>query len=274
MPELPDVEIFRRYLQSTVLHKKIRAVSVVEAAMLEGIDKPQFSKSLRGLSFTKTWRHGKYCFLGLDDQSLLFLHFGMTGFVKYYKNETTAPEHIRVAFEFTNDYTLAYDCQRKFGEIGITTDIKDFIASENLGPDALDDNFGEDDFIRRLQGRRGMLKPALMNQQIIAGIGNIYSDEILFQLRLHPKISLKELEKTTLQQVYRKMREILIKAIQADAEPEKMPASMLTTHRHGDGRCPSCKADIEKIEVAGRRACYCPSCQSGGTEERHDRQNC
>lgn len=263
MPELPDVEIFRRYLQSTALHKKIRTVSVADAAVLEGIDESHFSRKLLGHSFESAQRHGKYCFLSLDDQYCLFLHFGMTGFVSYFKKETKAPEHIRVAFGLSNDYTLAYDCQRKFGEVGIAADMQDFIATQDLGPDALDNNLDEDDFVRLLQGRQGMLKPALMNQQIIAGIGNIYSDEILFQLRLHPKVSLKQLEKSTLRQIYTTMREILVKAVEADAEPAKMAASMFTSHRHGDGKCPSCRADIKKIEVAGRRACYCPSCQGG-----------
>ncbi len=261
MPELPDVEKFRLYLQSTALHQQIRTTSIVDAAVLKGIGESHFSESLRGRTFEKAHRHGKFCFLRQDDQRFVFLHFGMTGFVKYYTKEMTAPEHIRLSFEFTNDYTLAYNCQRKFGQVGITNDIEGFIDSEELGPDALDGEFGEDEFIQRLQGRRGMLKTALMNQQVIAGIGNIYSDEILFQQRLHPKISLGQLKKTTLQRIYTTMREVLTKAIHAEADPAKMAPSMLTHHRYGDGKCPSCKADIEKIEVAGRRSCYCPSCQ-------------
>ena len=271
MPELPDVEIFRQYLQSTVLHKKIRSVSVAETALLEGVDRSEFSQSLRGHSFEKTRRHGKYCFLVLDNRRCLFLHFGMTGFVQYFKKKLQAPEHTRLSFEFTNDYTLAYDCQRKFGEFGITDDLEDFIASQDLGPDALDDNLSEDDFVRLLEKRRGMLKPALMNQQIIAGIGNIYSDEILFQLRLHPKISLHQLDEKKLRQIYATTREILVKAVKANAEPENMAASMLTRHRRGDGKCPNCRASIEKIEVAGRRARYCPSCQGDAKDNGHER---
>jgi formamidopyrimidine-DNA glycosylase len=273
MPELPDVEVFRTYLQSTSLHKTIRAVTVADASVLEGIGHSRFSQTLAGHCFETASRHGKYCFLKLDDERCLFLHFGMTGFVQYFKKKPKAPEHVRLVFEFTNDYSLAYDCRRKLGRVGVTDDMEDFIAAQNLGSDAFDETLSEDDFVRLLGKRRGMLKPALMNQQIIAGIGNIYSDEILFQLRLHPKVSLRQLEETQLRQTYRVLRDILATAVEANAEPEKMTTSMLTRHRHGDGRCPVCGADLEKIDVAGRRACYCPSCQGGSTAGSDDGLN-
>lgn len=230
MPELPDVELFRTYLQSTSLHKTIRAVSVADASVLEGIGPSRFSQTLVGRCFETARRHGKYCFLKLDDQRCLFLHFGMTGFVKYFKKKPKAAEHVRLVFEFTNGCSLAYDCRRKLGRVGVTHDMEDFIAAQDLGPDVLDETFSEDDFVR-----------------------------------LHPRVSLRRLEEKRLRQIYRVPREILATAVDADAELEKMTTSMLTRHRQGDGVCPVCGADLEKIDVAGRRACYCTSCQGGSS---------
>lgn len=262
MPELPDVEIFRQYIQSTALHKIIRDVKVMDTAVLENIGASALAGELKRHSFEQAERHGKYCLLVLDNTRILVLHFGMTGFVKYYKIEDQAPEHVRVAFEFDNDYTLAYDSQRKLGEVALAESVSRFIEDHKLGPDAMAADFTDHDFLEILRGRRGTLKSSLMNQKIIAGIGNVYSDEILFQEKLHPTTKVSDLDDKQLRRVFKTMRQILGQVIETGIEPQEMPDSLLTHHRGRDMKCPSCKGDIEKIKVAGRSAYFCPTCQA------------
>lgn len=262
MPELPDVEIFRRYIQSTALHKNIRSVKIFDTAVLKDIGASALAGELKGHSFEQAGRHGKYCLLPLDNSKNLALHFGMTGFVKYYKVGDQAPKHVRVAFEFDNGYTLAYDSQRKLGNVQLINDVPQFLEKSKLGPDAMDPDLSEEDFLEALSGRRGTLKSALMNQKIIAGIGNVYSDEILFQQRLHPNTKVSDLDDEKLRRVFKTMRKILAQVIETGIEPEEMPDSLLTHHRGKDMKCPSCRGDIEKIKVSGRSAYYCPSCQT------------
>jgi formamidopyrimidine-DNA glycosylase len=262
MPELPDVEIFRQYIQSTALHKKIRNVKVLDTAVLKNISAPALAGELKGHSFEQAERYGKYCLLALDNTKSLVLHFGMTGFFKYYKIEDQAPKHVRVAFEFDNDYTLAYDSQRKLGEVALIESVSGFIEYQKLGPDAMAPDFSENDFLETLIGRRGTLKSTLMNQKIIAGIGNVYSDEILFQEKLHPTTKITDLDDEQLRRIFKTMRQVLTQVIETGIEPQEMPDSLMTHHRRRDMKCPSCKGDIEKIKVAGRSAYFCPSCQA------------
>lgn len=262
MPELPDVEIFRQYIQSTALHKKIKNVHVSDAAVLENISASALAGKLKGHSFEQAERHGKYCLLVLDNKKNLVVHFGMTGFFKYYKNDDQAPKHNRVAFEFDNEYTLAYDSKRKLGEVALTESISKFIEDQKLGPDAMDPELSDNDFLKSLNGRRGTLKSTLMNQKIIAGIGNVYSDEILFQEKLHPTTKITDLDDEQLRRVFKTMRQVLAQVIETSIEPQEMPDSLMTHYRRRDMKCPSCKGDIEKIKVAGRSAYFCPSCQA------------
>ena len=261
MPELPDVEYIRTYLQHTVLQKTITDISVSVREILAGISTQQLRKRIKGFSIQKAVRHGKYCFLTIDEKRTLVLHFGMTGDVRYFKVRQSRPEHICLAISFDNDYTLAYTSIRKLGEIALCKGADSFISDRDLGPDALAPEFDERQFVKLLSGRRGMLKSALMNQQNIAGIGNVYSDEILFQEGLHPKTAIRYLDDKRLGNVFTTMREILDKAVAAQGKPGKMPDSYLTAHRESDKKCPGCQNKIEKISVAGRSACYCPTCQ-------------
>jgi len=262
MPELPDVEAFRKYIQSTALHKTIRDVKVFDTAVLKNTGPSVLAGGLKGRSFEQAERHGKYCLLALDNSKYLVLHFGMTGFVKYYKTGTQAPNHVRVAIEFENDYVLAYDSQRKLGEIQLIDDATRFIESWKLGPDVMNPDFSDKDFLKALSGRRGTLKSTLMNQKIISGIGNVYSDEIMFQERLHPNTKVADLDDEQLGLVFKTMQRIFAQVIETGIEPQNMPDSLLTHHRGRDMKCPSCQGAIEKIKVAGRSAYFCPSCQA------------
>lgn len=261
MPELPDVEVFKRYVDSTALHQDIQEVQVDNTRVLENVSAKKLKSSLKGRRFDRTSRHGKYLFVHLDNGDYLTLHFGMTGFPRYFKNEGKEPAHDRVKVKFKNGYQLAYDNQRMLGTVRMIRDRNRFIQIHHLGPDPLGPEFDFDAFQQCLEGRRGMIKSTLMNQEIIAGIGNVYSDEILFQAGIHPKTRVEALDTSTLLSLYHAMKEVLQRSIEAKADPERMPDKFILPHRHKDGTCPNCDTPVEKIKVSGRSGYYCPSCQ-------------
>jgi hypothetical protein len=131
-------------------------------------------------------RHGKQLFVSIAGGDWLSMHFGMTGGLRYFKGMAKDTPYERLLVSFSNGYLLAYDCQRKFGKIGLVRDPEAYLNDHDLGPDALDDDFDFKAFRQALRGRRATVKSALMNQQCIAGIGNVYSDEILFQAKIRP----------------------------------------------------------------------------------------
>src|SRR5436853_2668253 len=138
MPELPDVETFRRYLNATSLHQRIIGVDVRSAYVLKGVSGRELARQLKGHRFESSSRHGKHLFVRTDHDLWLRLHFGMTGSLRYFKHEEQAPRHTRVLFVFGNAHRLAFEDQRKFGEIGLIEDVNEFLKQRALGPDALD----------------------------------------------------------------------------------------------------------------------------------------
>jgi len=261
MPELPDVEVFKRYVDATSLHQYIRDVEVQDARILDNISAKKLKSRLKGRRFDATSRHGKYLFVHLDDGQYLTLHFGMTGYPRYFKNREKEPNHDRVKVLFKNGYQLAYDNQRRLGTVKVIRNRGRFISANRLGPDALARDLGFDEFQQCLEGRRGAIKSSLMNQEIIAGIGNVYSDEILFQAGIHPQARVEKLDTSNLLSLFHAMKEVLHHSIDAKADPEKMPDHFLLPQRHPDGICPNCDTPIEKLKVSGRSGYYCPSCQ-------------
>jgi len=262
MPELPDVEVFREYLDRTALHQAVESVGVSVPEILADISPEELQSQTNGHQFVSTGRHGKYLFARLSDDDWLVFHFGMTGYFSYFKDSKKAPKHTRVLFGFDNDYQLAFILQRKLGKIFVARDIDDFIKQQGLGPDALDENFNAEDFKKTLKETTSSLKSALMDQARIAGIGNIYSDEILFQARLNPKARANQMGNQELDRLFRAMRDVLKTAIDSEADPRRMPKTYLLPHREKDGKCPVCHGKINTTKVSGRSAYFCPKCQS------------
>jgi formamidopyrimidine-DNA glycosylase len=178
VPELPDVEVFRGYLESTALHKTIDSVHIAEPRILAGDTPQSFGRKIAHREMEETQRHGKYLFARLSGGEWLSLHFGMTGHLAYYKDRSDEPEYTYARFDFTNGYHLGYVIPRKLGHLRYLDSPEDLIEEKELGPDPYNEEFGFQDFIELLDGRRGMVKTTLMNQSILAGIGNVYSDEI------------------------------------------------------------------------------------------------
>ena len=265
MPELPEVEIFKRYLDATSLHQRIDDVDVRNTYILKETSGPELARGLKGRRFESSRRHGKHLFVRADGELWLRLHFGMTGSLQYFKNDKQAPQYARVLFVFANNHRLAFDDQRQFGQIGLLKDVDEFLKEHEVGPDALKIDLRE---FKKILGKcRGAVKSVLLNQRIIAGIGNIYADEILFRVRMHPATETSRLDDKTLTKLFRASHYVLQKAIAAKASTSQMPRSWLLPRRGRGGKCPRCRRKLTSVRIGGRTAWFCPQCQkrqSGG----------
>jgi formamidopyrimidine-DNA glycosylase len=259
VPELPELEVFKRYVESTSLHQDIEMVEVKNGKILGGVSAGGLKRGLEGRKFESTRRYGKHLFVELDEGPWLLLHFGMTGGLKYYEDAVEEPTHARVLISFRNGYHLAFDDQRLFGKVDLIEDPDGYVEEQKLGPDPLDVDFPV--FRERLQGRRGEIKATLMNQRVFAGIGNIYSDEILFQVRLHPKTSVRRLDESSFHGLHEQTRRVLRAAIEHAADPGGLPESFLLPNRQDGADCPRGNGKVQKTKAAGRTAYYCPTCQ-------------
>jgi formamidopyrimidine-DNA glycosylase len=259
MPELPEVEIFKRYLDATSLHQRIDDVDVRNTYILKKTSARELARRLKGRRFESSRRHGKHLFVRADGEVWLRLHFGMTGSLQYFKNDERAPRHTRVMFVFANNHRLAFDDQRQFGQIGLLKDVDEFLKERELGPDALD--FGLGEFRKILEKHLGAVKSILMNQRIISGIGNIYADEILFRARIHPATEVSRLGDRVLTKLFRATHYVLRKAIAAKADANQMPGSWLLPHRGRGGKCPRCGRKLRSARIGNRTAWFCPQCQ-------------
>lgn len=263
MPELPDVEVYRRYFDATALHQKIVSIEVNSESILEGTSPQGLGRKLHGHTFSQTERHGKYLFSEINETaSLLLMHFGMTGYLEYAKSSDDPPKYEQVGINFNNDARLSYVMVRKLGEVRIINSISQFVKDSGLGPDVYKDDFTLEEFRNLMDSRRGMVKSTLMNQKIMAGIGNVYSDEILYHARIHPKTKVNQLNESDLKKLYTELNSVLDTAIKHNANPQKYPDSYITPLRGKDHpNCPGCSGKLEKIEVSGRTGYYCPHCQ-------------
>lgn len=265
MPELPDVERFKRLLARNALRKRIDRVIVNDARILGGMSTQAFAARLDGGKLVAARRHGKHLMAKVDQGGWLTLHFGLTGALHFVGIAEDEPPFTRVRLDFANDGHLAYSNKRMIGRVGFVEDAEDFITEEKLGPDALDRRFDLAAFKTAVLGVKRDIKSVLMDQEIIAGVGNIFSDEILFQSRINPTAQPDALTPAQLKRLFLEMRKVLRTAIARGAGSEefveRMPKGALLPERKKGGRCPRCRSPLKISKVGGRTAYSCPRCQ-------------
>ena len=265
MPEAPDVETFKRYLESTSLNQEIKDVSVKTRQILENSLTPEKLKNaLKGNDFKSVDRSGKYLFIRLREKPWLVRHFGMTGWLSYFKDGDEEPKYTKARFDFSNGIYLALVMPRILGHIWLEEKPQYLIKEKDLGPDFISEDLTLEDFLQMMKNKRGMIKPALMDQSFIAGIGNVYSDEILYQARVYPRAQISNLDQDELKDIYRKGRKIIQQAIDWKMKNQNYSDDWLIMHRDKNEDCPRCSGKVERITVAGRNGYYCPSCQTRG----------
>jgi formamidopyrimidine-DNA glycosylase len=182
----------------------------------------------------------------------------MTGNLKYFEDKKDDPKHDRMLVTFSSGH-LAYDCQRMLGKISLAKKPEDFVEKKGLGPDALEVGF--EGFKQALNGRSAKAKSLLLNQSVIAGIGNIYGDEILFQSGVHPEKHVDELSEGKIKEIYNNMRRILKTAIRNRADPKKFPEGYIISQRKKGGKCPKGDSKLKTVKISGRTSYYCPNHQ-------------
>jgi formamidopyrimidine-DNA glycosylase len=258
MPELPDVEGFRRVLVSCAQGRVVRRVDVRDAGVLRGVSARRLGEALEGRRFTEPERHGKWLLARTGGPTVL-LHFGMTGRLLCARPEDPVEPHDRVLFELSGGHRLHYRDQRKLQGLWLAEDDSGVARMlERQGPDAL--AVGRTGFEDVLSGRRGHIKTTLTDQSVLAGLGNLLADEILWRAGLHPGRRAGDLTESECRRLYTHMRRTLRSAVDAGCVPPR--EAWLTGHRDDpDPVCPRCGAHLRRTRMAGRGTVWCPRCQ-------------
>ena len=292
MPELPEVETTVRDLNKKVLHRAFIGVWADPAILKKGrmIKKPgsfkEFKEKLKGKKIKKIWRRGKNIIFELSQGYFLLVHQKLTGHLLYgkwsMKGGIWEPAkkgllaekdnaYIRLLFTFNNGKMLALSDLRKFAKVELLTkeELKKELSS--LGPEPLEKGFTLKKFKETLKGKKGKIKQVLMDQKVIAGIGNIDSDEILWEAKISPFRIVSELSGKELKDIYQALKKILRKAIKAKGASiidfrrilgEKGGFDRLRKVYQKEGeKCDRCGAIIKKAKIGGRSAHYCPKRQ-------------
>lgn len=259
MPELPDVEVMRQYAEEHAMDRKVTGIEYKDSKEILESTKQKISRNIKSERFTDSRREGKHLLLKTKSGKWLAMHFGMTGDLKYFRTGKDEPEYSKLILHFDNGHSLSYISGRKLGKISITDDPEAYKSDLDIGIDALKCSFGE--FRDALEGKRGSIKNVLMDQSRVAGIGNIYSDEILYQEKLHPKYRFEKLDEKGLKSLHSTIRRALKTAINHNADPSDLPGHYLLPHRNEGEKCPDCKGKIKKIKINGRGTFICPQCQ-------------
>jgi len=289
MPELPEVETVRRGLAELLPGRVVTRVTVFDSPKSFPNARSDVEQFLYGACVTAVRRRAKVLMIDLDTQYSLVVHLKMTGQLIFRGVQSFAGGHpndsligelpdrsTRVQVDFTDESRLFFNDQRKFGWVKLlpTDEVKDLPFMQKVGPEPLDPQTRAEDFIQRIRRRQNsMIKPAFLDQTVIAGVGNIYADEALWAAQIHPQTRVKNVSDQQLNTLFNELRHILQLSIDqggstdknyVDAEGRK--GNYLTfahvfrregqaCHRHPD-------QEIIKLKVGGRGTHVCPVCQA------------
>ncbi len=274
MPELPEVETVLRSLLPKIKGKKINTVRVRHKDVV-GWPKTviKFSQGLCGKKISGGFRRGKLLLFTLNEEEKLIIHLRMTGRLFYMEKCYQPRKHAHLVLDFSGGGALIFEDTRRFGRVYLIKTGEEKYAGnlEKLGPEPLDPEFDLETFSGSLKQRKGRIKGLLLNQSFIAGLGNIYVDEILFRSQIHPETTAQHLDDRAISKIYSNMKEILNEAIAGRG-------TTFRDYRDGEGRagdfqdllkvygregkeCPYCVEKIERKKVAGRSSFFCPCCQ-------------
>lgn len=299
MPELPEVETISKYLNKKIPGLIIRdfwtdfsAGSQMGSNIKFPLSVEKFRKEIVGKKILKVYRKGKNILIDLSGNKLLLVHQKMTGHLLIgkwsfdYAQDGQHPKvkslvkgtmqekvnnYIHAIFYLSNGWQLALSDLRKFAKMmaGDKNEIENFPDLKDLGPDPLE--ISEKEFVEILSKQRGKIKQVLMDQNVFAGIGNIYSDEILWFAKIHPFTRVEGLKDKDLRNIYKYTKQVLKEAI-------KLRGTSISDYRDPEGRaggydkirkvyrregekCPRCSSTIKRLKMGGRSAHFCPKCQ-------------
>jgi formamidopyrimidine-DNA glycosylase len=279
--ELPEVEVMRRDLEKEVVGRRIKAVDVrphrnAMRVIRRHARRKEFADRLAGKKITRVDRRGKYLLLHLDDGDVLVGHFGMSGRFLRGTRRQPLPPHTHVVIEFVQGGDLRYVDPRTFGELFVTgaDELGKVRELEHVAIDPLEDTFTWQEFSYELARRASRLKPLLMDQGFVSGLGNIYSDEVLFAAGLRHDRTSDSLSSQEVRRLYRAMREVVQEAIRFRGttledqayvdlfgKPGEFQNELKVYGRRGQA-CRRCRTPIDAVKAGGRTSYFCPQCQS------------
>lgn len=272
MPELPEVENYRRDLAELLVGRRFTRVYVDWPNQIEVPSVAELRHRLPGQTVTSVGRRGKFLLFHTSGGDSLLIHLRMSG--RLYVEPASMPRdsHVHVAFGLDSDDELRFYDPRKFGRMYLVDEPAEVVGK--LGPEPLDEGFTVERFAEMLERRRGRIKPLLLNQSFLAGLGNIYTDEALHRAGLHPLRTADTLNTEEVAALHTAIQVTLRGAIEhrgtsfswvyrdAYGEPGGYQERLRVYGRAGEP-CPRCGAPIERIVVGQRGTFFCPACQPG-----------
>ncbi len=267
MPELPEVETIRRGLIKRILEKKVKRVEIDTTKILRGCSADRFKREVEGKIFKQVIRRGKYLILALSSGKKIVIHLRMTGQLIYGNRNGRS----RICFFLSDGKYLNFHDRRRLGEIRLVENWEKVPGVAKIGVEPLDEDFTVKGFLELLSKRKGKIKPLLMNQEFLAGVGNIYAQEALFNAGIHPERPAHRLEPGEVESLFSEIRKVLKESIDyrgsslssyVDAEGKAGSFhSRLRVYRRGGEPCIKCGTRLKFIKLAGRGTCFCPNCQ-------------
>ncbi len=270
MPELPEVETYARDLAATLPGRRLTGVRLGWPRQAPRNTADELAQRLPGQAVVAVGRRGKYLCFELDRDWLL-VHLKMSGRLEIVAATQPPNPHAHTVFGLDGGDELRFHDPRKFGRVYVVADPVE--VTGRLGPEPLDDAFTAAAFAARLAGRRGRLKPLLLDQAFVAGIGNIYADEALFAARLHPLRRADTLSDAEVTRLHAAIRDVLARGValrgtsfstggyrDLTGNLGEMQGTLAVFRRTGQA-CPACGALIERRVVGGRSTHLCPACQ-------------
>jgi formamidopyrimidine-DNA glycosylase len=270
MPELPEVETTVNELKADLIGRSITGVRVLWERTIATPPPPDFVRRACGQRITRLGRRGKFLLFYLDGGDTLIMHLRMTGHLGVVSPDEPLPVHARLVFTLDDGRELRFRDMRKFGRAYLVADVAEIVG--DLGPEPLDDDFTPEVLRARL-GKRGLpIKSLLLDQRVVAGIGNIYADEALFSAGIHPQRPGKSLTVVEVERLHTAIRRVLAEAI-ADGgtslDSYRRPdgsrgrhAEHIAIFRKAGSPCPRCGTPIVRIVLGGRSTHFCPHCQT------------
>lgn len=269
MPELPEVETIVQALRQPLLG---RAILEVRSDWPRHVGEPslaELQERIRGLHIFAIGRRGKYLRFDLDKGEYLLIHLKMSGQLMVIAADTPSDKHVHTVFALDNGDELRFRDIRKFGRVYLVTDPETILGK--LGPEPLSSSFSAELLFQRLQKRRRILKPLLLDQTFIAGIGNIYADEALYHARLHPKRYSHTLTDSEVDKLFVGIRKALLLGLENDGasidnyrKPDgsqgEMQQALVAYGREGEP-CYRCSHAMVRVVLGGRSTFFCPECQ-------------
>lgn len=273
MPELPEVETVRKTLKNLVLNKTIEKVTVNWPKMIKNpLEVIQFTDALKGQTIKDVSRRGKFIIFYTDDFALVS-HLRMEGKYAVYPNNELVDKHTHVIFHFNDGSELRYKDVRKFGTMHLYHKGTEFSIPplNELGPEPFSDEFTLEHLSEKLKKTNRKIKPALLDQKIVVGLGNIYVDEALFRSRIHPETIAQTLTPEKLLVLHKEIIQTLSEAVKkggstirsyvnSQGEIGMFQLELFVYGRKGE-ECKNCGQPLEKTVVGGRGTHFCPDCQ-------------